>query len=361
MGKQVFANQMAIVAEAGSGKLLGAFPDVCNSPPTPPAGPVPVPYPNSAYGRDLKQGTKRVKIGGKPAGVKGSHLASSPLGDEAATKGLGGSLLSHTITGKAYFCGHSMNVSFEGQPVVRHLDLMTSNHGSYPGSTPPFALMEEMALEALDDAGGKAASCPCCWSKACAAALPSEIAPGVKREAYGFREYYRLDEVGEDGGLSAVAKARREALAGSPCEGGSCPNAGKAVPKSAPPCDVYRVTTPEEAEAIVGGLSEKTKVRIRIEKGVPGNKKMLARVVMGSPFSTIEDLLKVDGWDLERVRKSVQLDHTTPRAAGGCPSSGQNVEAHALKCKNCKVVDSALDRWSGQELERRRALLKGRA
>ncbi|PRP89907.1 hypothetical protein ENSA5_70140 [Enhygromyxa salina] len=132
MGKQVFANKMAISAKAGGGKLVAAFPDVCNSPPSPPTGPVPVPYPNSAFSKDLKKGTKRVLIGGKPAGVEDSYLQSSPLGNEAATKALGGSLLTHTITGKAYFNAHSMDVMFEGRHVVRHLDLMTSNHASYP-------------------------------------------------------------------------------------------------------------------------------------------------------------------------------------------------------------------------------------
>ena len=46
--------------------------------------------------------------------------------------------VSHTITGAACFAAYSMDVKFEGKSVTRHLDLMTSNHASYPGSTPPF-------------------------------------------------------------------------------------------------------------------------------------------------------------------------------------------------------------------------------
>ena len=55
--------------------------------------------------------------------------------------------------------------------------------------------------------------------------------------------------------------------------------------------------------------------------------------------------------------KVLQLDHTTPRAAGGCPSSKANTQAHFLKCAHCKEVDGLLDTWNGQELEARRAAL----
>jgi hypothetical protein len=41
----VFANGRAISCKSGSGKVLSAFPDVSLSPPSPPAGPVPIPYP----------------------------------------------------------------------------------------------------------------------------------------------------------------------------------------------------------------------------------------------------------------------------------------------------------------------------
>ena len=80
MGKNVFANGMEIVHKAGSNKVIAAFPDVCMSPPSPPAGPVPVPYPDTSMSDDLKRGSKSVKIGGQPVsfGAGARYWAESP-------------------------------------------------------------------------------------------------------------------------------------------------------------------------------------------------------------------------------------------------------------------------------------------
>lgn len=354
MGKKVFANKMAIAAKAGDGKLIAAFPDVCNSPPAPSAGPVPVPYPNSAFSRDLKKGTKRVLIGGKPVGVEDSYFQTSPLGNEAATKSFGGSLLTHTITGKAYFSAYSMDVTFEGRKVARHLDLMTSNHASYPGSTPPFGEMEEMALAALADPHTEL--CPCCWSADCSAALSIEIEEGVPRTAWSFREFYNLDEVDASGELSVKAVSRRATLADNPCQGGTCPNAGKELPKSDPPCDVYRVLTADEADRNNAELSPKQKRNLRESKGVPQSKDALAQKILGNPFAKKADLIAL-GWTNDQMNKAIQIDHTTPRAAGGCSTSPTNTNAHDPKCPNCKIIDNELDTWNSQELQERRSML----
>lgn len=189
MGKKVYANGMEISHKAGDGKVIAAFPDVCLSPPSPPAGPIPIPYPNSSFAKDLKEGSSTVKIGGKPLALKGqSYFKSSPLGDEAATRSFGGSVVTHTITGKTYFQAHSMDVIVEGKNVCRHLDITTSNHASDPGSTPPMPELETMAqMEAFKkdeqwghrrgparfDCGGKhkwecnKPQCPDCWDPAC--------------------------------------------------------------------------------------------------------------------------------------------------------------------------------------------------
>jgi hypothetical protein len=353
MGKNVFANGMAIAAKAGDGKLIAAFPDVCNSPPSPPAGPIPLPYPNTSFSKDLKDGAKSVKIGGKPAGLEGSHFKTSPLGDEAATKTFGGSLITHTTSGKAYFNAWSMDVKIEGKKTPRHLDLMTNNHASYPGSTPPFTEMEEMALEAMDRAKPQ---CPCCWEESCTAALPKEIAPGVPREPMSFREFYNLDQKDASGALTPTAAARRATLASKPCAGGSCPNAGKTEPKSDPPCDVYRVTTKAEGQANVKGVSSDRVRELRTANKVPESKEVLAQRVLSKPFAKADDLLAA-GWSEEKMKKAIQVDHTTPRTAGGCPRSENNTTAHDTKCANCKSVDTELDTWGGQELTTRRAAL----
>ena len=61
MGNEVFANGMEVSCKSGDGKVIAAFPDVCLSPPSPPAGPIPVPYPNTSFSKDGKNGSKTVK------------------------------------------------------------------------------------------------------------------------------------------------------------------------------------------------------------------------------------------------------------------------------------------------------------
>lgn len=107
------------------------FPDVCKTP-APPAGPIPIPYPNMAQSSDTDQGTKTVKVNGNPAMTKASNFKMSS-GDEAGS--LGG-VVSNKTKGKAYPQLYSMNVKFEGENVVRLTDIMCSN-GASPGNTPP--------------------------------------------------------------------------------------------------------------------------------------------------------------------------------------------------------------------------------
>jgi uncharacterized Zn-binding protein involved in type VI secretion len=188
MGKKVFANGMEIAHKSGDAKVMAALPDVCLSPPPPPTGPIPVPYPNTSFAKDLKEGSSTVKIGKKPLALKGqSYYKTSPLGDEAATRNFGGSIVTHTITGKTYFQASSMNVTVEGNNVSRHLDITTSNHSGTPGSTPPIPNTEtkSMAQRKKDakhghkrgktrhDCAGKhawecnKAECPDCWKPPC--------------------------------------------------------------------------------------------------------------------------------------------------------------------------------------------------
>src|SRR5215468_6730558 len=129
MGCEVYANGNEIACKAGDGKVIAAFPDVCLSPPSPPAGPIPVPYPDTSFSKDMKEGSKTVAIKGKEVMLKDqSYYKTAPLGDEAATNSFGANVMSHVITGKTYFVAWSMDVKFEGQNVDRHIDLTTSNH-----------------------------------------------------------------------------------------------------------------------------------------------------------------------------------------------------------------------------------------
>jgi hypothetical protein len=131
----VFANDREIACKAAEGITSSAFPDVCWSPPEPSAGPVPIPYPNTAYAKDTANGSTTVFISGKPIIKKDISYFKTSEGNEPATKKLGQGLVTGVITGKAYFTSWSMDVKVEGHNVARHEDYMTHNHASKPGNT----------------------------------------------------------------------------------------------------------------------------------------------------------------------------------------------------------------------------------
>jgi len=151
MSCDVFANCNEIACKAGSCKVIAAFPDVCLTPPSPPAGPIPIPYPDTSFSKDMMNGSKTVKIKGQEVMLKDqSFYKTMPLGDEAATQGLGAGVITHVITGKTYFNMWSMDVKFEGRNVDRHLDITTSNHASMPPNEGvPMPTLGMMAAPAL--------------------------------------------------------------------------------------------------------------------------------------------------------------------------------------------------------------------
>lgn len=141
MSVTVYANGSEVACKAGGGKVIAEFPDVCLSPPSPPAGPVPIPYPATSFAKDMQGGSKTVQIGGKEIMLKDqSFYKTSPLGNEAATRSFGANVVTHVITGKTYFTSWSMDVKIEGKNVDRHMDLATSNHGSQGPGTPPSSI-----------------------------------------------------------------------------------------------------------------------------------------------------------------------------------------------------------------------------
>lgn len=127
MANDVFANGMEIACKAGDAKVVAAFPDVCLSPPSPPAGPVPIPYPVTSKASDTSNGSKSVKISGKEVMLKNKSYYKKCTGDEAATKSLGMGVITHCIQGKCYFASWSSDVKIEAYNVDRHLDIINSN------------------------------------------------------------------------------------------------------------------------------------------------------------------------------------------------------------------------------------------
>ena len=140
---KVFANGRGVVCKEAKGKSICAFPDVCMSPPSPP-GPVPIPYPNTGMASDTAGGSKSVTIGGKEVMLRDKSYFKKSTGDEAATRSFGMNVVSHQIQGKVYFASWLMNVTFEGENAVRHMDLTTHNHASANPGTPPWMHADEM-------------------------------------------------------------------------------------------------------------------------------------------------------------------------------------------------------------------------
>ena len=149
MADKVFINGMAAVHKGSAAKGI-AFPDVCLCPPSPPAGPVPTPLPNSFAAADLTAGASTVTIEGNPAGNMKSYIAKST--GNAVSRPTGGGLISHAVEGAAYPVMGSWNVFIEGSPALRANDLWTANHipgAKMPANTPPAPLLGPMIPPAV--------------------------------------------------------------------------------------------------------------------------------------------------------------------------------------------------------------------
>jgi hypothetical protein len=131
----VFANGNEISAKKDANKSIASMPDVCLSPPSPPAGPIPIPYPNTSDASRTTDGSKTVKIQGAEVGLKDKSTYKDSNGDEAATKSFGMGVVSHNIQGPLKHAAWSMDVKIEGQNAIRHMDMTTQNHGS-PANVP---------------------------------------------------------------------------------------------------------------------------------------------------------------------------------------------------------------------------------
>lgn len=122
----VFANGRSILHAGHGSTHIAAPPDVCKTPS--PAGPVPIPYVNIAKDGDLADGTKTIKIEGKPVAIESSNLSTS-TGDEPGTAG--GGIISSKTKGKLTWSSVSPDVKFEGKDVVRFMDVTQHNGNTF--------------------------------------------------------------------------------------------------------------------------------------------------------------------------------------------------------------------------------------
>ena len=179
MGNDVFANGREVSCKSADGKSICAFPDVCMTPPENPATPpgVPVPYPNTGMAKDTTSGSKTVKVTDKEVMLKNKSYFKKSTGDEAGSAAKKG-VVTSVNRGKVYFTSWSMDIKFEGENVVRHLDMTTHNHSSFPGNSPPWAYADSQAgvaikecedevVEAKTACAGKKTHAAQCKSKKC--------------------------------------------------------------------------------------------------------------------------------------------------------------------------------------------------
>lgn len=127
METHVYANDAEICSKAADGKAI-AGPDPCWSPPAPTAGPVVLPYVNTAKASELQEGSQTVFICGTPMALRDQSYLANSTGNEPATRNFPMGASSHTIQGKAYFVDWSPDVKVEGLNVDRHGDPTTHNH-----------------------------------------------------------------------------------------------------------------------------------------------------------------------------------------------------------------------------------------
>jgi hypothetical protein len=267
----------------------------------------------------MQSGSKTVQIKGKEVMLKDeSFYKTSPLGDEAATNGLGAGVVTHVITGKTYFVAWSMDVKFEGANVDRHIDLTTSNHASNPANAAaPFTNLSNQALTRVQ--WGK---CPCCGSEDCPAAFQDGDEPRTPEQYYG---------VTQDG-MDGRSRQYRQMIADKKT---NCTCDGKVFPED--PCNVFRDFSANRTRVSEGKWGEQ------------GNKEAFADQYRadhaGSGPGSINKFLKDNpGAPKPKVNGSFnQTNHLTPMAAGGCPQSPNNLQPNDLLCSTCKGIAATLD------------------
>ncbi|MDJ0608786.1 MAG: DUF4150 domain-containing protein [Kiloniellales bacterium] len=123
MALTIAVNGLGLSHKGSNGFSVATIPDVCKTPT--PGGPVPIPYPNIAFSKNLTKGTKTVKVdGGNMAAVKGSQYSTS-FGDEPGTVG---GIKSSTFKKETDWITYSFDVKMDGKNACRLTDKKFHNH-----------------------------------------------------------------------------------------------------------------------------------------------------------------------------------------------------------------------------------------
>lgn len=165
MSCTVFATTMGFFSQNSGGQGVAPL-DTCLTAPTPPAGPVPVPYVNVTFAKDLDTGSVTVKADKGIVSIGSKGKTSKSTGDEPGnimTKGVA----SLTNTGGAKFQTWSFTVLIEGDGVNCMGDMMIQNtdtSGTLMNCLDPAAIVQFAAALAQMD---MLKPCPKPYSKAC--------------------------------------------------------------------------------------------------------------------------------------------------------------------------------------------------
>lgn len=315
MTHEVYANGNEIAGKAGMGKVTASFPDVCLSPPGPPAGPIPVPYPDTSFSSDLKEGSTTVSIGGQPAALaQQSYYQPSALGNEAATRAWGMSVVTHQITGKTYFQAWSMDVQIEGKQVCRHSDIATCNHASTPGATPPNPNLE--AVEWGDAEDQPPPSCVCCNSPRHSAGTPMTMDDWYTKDSHGNLAPHAADY------RTLMSDVANRKAATPPC---TC--SSKLIPSA--PCNVFRRPVSDAEYTKIKRDWKNLRATYQGVYGIPD-----IPAVTTTLTSTLGRAPTIKEIDDER-----RVNHLVPKTAGGCPVGDGNLESNGTLCAVCRALD----------------------
>jgi Domain of unknown function (DUF4150) len=342
----VFANDDEIACKAGGGKVIACFPDVCLSPPSPPAGPVPIPYPDTSFSKDMQSGSKTVLIKDKEVMLKDqSFYKSSPLGDEAATNGLGANVVTHVITGKTYFVAWSMDVQFEGQNIDRHLDQTTSNHASAPPGTPPGP---NVGWASTAKSQAKSGKCNCCKGNEHVKTATS-TPPGTAK-AMSMDSYYTTDDSGaplpKNHPKVVAYKKLRKDMKNKKKLSPPCTCDKRTEPKS--PCNVfYKKPTPTEYNLIKNTARGPGWFTYKQGLGLPASPPVQTAANTVKATCLAQDgITQTAGEIADEPNLEKRGNHLVPKQAGGCPM-GKNVELEHDLCGRCRSFEYRIGKIQG--------------
>jgi hypothetical protein len=324
MACNVFANGDEVSCKAGGGKVIAAFPDVCLTPPPPPTGPLPVPYADSSFSKDMKNGSRSVKIGRKEVMLKDvSFYKTSPLGDEAATRNQGAGIITHVITGKTYFVSWSMDVLIEGKNADRHTDMTTSNHASpMANAQVPMSNVSSMSPASKEEL------CQCCKKS------PPHSEAQKRGESISEEEFYGPQKTGlrkktlkgGQQGLEAKSLSKQQQIDSQQAtlavdyartvDGGKCAEQVPPKPPGDDPCNKYYKITGEESK------------KARRDFDAYKNSEEFPAHLRGT-----------------RERPVFSIAHRVPLSGGGCPVGPKNLSP--VTDPDCDALEKLLGKYQG--------------